>query len=49
MLEKWKLSIDKKVFACGILMDLSKAFNAIIIVSKTKRLWIYQTGFSCNL
>ena len=29
MLEKWKLSIDNKGFAVGILMDLSKAFDAI--------------------
>ena len=29
MLEKWKLSIDNKGFAGGILMDLSKAFDTI--------------------
>ena len=29
MLEKWKLSIDNKGFARGVLMDLSKAFDAI--------------------
>ena len=30
MLEKWKLSIDNKGFAGGVLMDLSKGFDAII-------------------
>ena len=29
MLEKWKLSIDNKDFAGGVLMDLSKAFDTI--------------------
>ena len=29
MLEKWKLSIDNKSFAGGVLMDLSKAFDKI--------------------
>ena len=29
MLERWKLSIGKKDFAGGILMDLSKAFDTI--------------------
>ena len=29
MLEKWKLSIDNKGFAGGVLMDLSKAFDRI--------------------
>ena len=29
MFEKWKLSIDNKGFAGGILMDLSKAFDTI--------------------
>ena len=29
MLEKWKLSIDNKGFAGGVLMDLSKAFGII--------------------
>ena len=29
MLEKWKLSIDNKGFAGGVLMDLSKALNTI--------------------
>ena len=29
MLEKWKLSIDNKGFAGGILMDLSKTFDTI--------------------
>ena len=29
MLEKWKLSIDNKGFAGGVLMDLRKAFDAI--------------------
>ena len=29
MLEKWKLSKDKKGFSGGILVDLSKAFNTI--------------------
>ena len=29
MLEKWKLSIDNKGFAGGVLMDLSKAFDTI--------------------
>ena len=29
MLEKWKLSIDNKGFAGGVLMDLSKAFETI--------------------
>ena len=29
MLEKWKLSIDNKGFAGGVLMELSKAFNTI--------------------
>ena len=28
-LEKWKLSIDKKDFAGGVLMDLSKSFDTI--------------------
>ena len=27
MLEKWRLSIDKKGFAGGLLMDLSNAFD----------------------
>ena len=29
MLEKWKLFIDNKGFAGGVLMDLSKTFNTI--------------------
>ena len=29
MLEKWKLSIDNKGFAGGVLVDLSKAFDTI--------------------
>ena len=29
ILEKWKLSIDNKDFADGVLMDLSKAFDTI--------------------
>ena len=29
MLEKWKLSIDNKGFAGGVLMDLNKAFDTI--------------------
>ena len=29
MLEKWKLFIDNKGFASGVLMDLSKAFDTI--------------------
>ena len=29
MLEKWKLSTDNKVFAGGVLMDLSKALDLI--------------------
>ena len=29
MLEKWKLSIDNKGFADGVLMDLKKAFDTI--------------------
>ena len=29
MLERWKLSIGKKDFAGGVLMDLSKAFDTI--------------------
>ena len=29
MLEKCKLSVDKKDFAGGVLMDLSKAFDTI--------------------
>ena len=29
MLEKWKLSIDNKGLAGGVLMDLSKAFDTI--------------------
>ena len=28
-LEKWKLSIDEKDFAGGVLMDLSKSFDTI--------------------
>ena len=30
MLEKWKLCIDNKGFAGGVLMYLSKAFDKII-------------------
>ena len=30
MLEKWNLSMDNKGFAGGVLMDLSKGFDAII-------------------
>ena len=29
MLEKWKLSLENKGFAGGVLMDLSKAFDTI--------------------
>ena len=29
MLEKWKLSVDNKGFAGGVLLDLSKAFDTI--------------------
>ena len=29
MLEKWKLSIDNKGFAGGVLIDLSKAFETM--------------------
>ena len=29
MLEKWKLSIYKKSFAGGVLIDLSKVFDTI--------------------
>ena len=29
MLEKWKLSIEKKGFADGVLIDLSKGFDTI--------------------
>ena len=29
MLKKWKLSIDIKGFAGGVLMDLSKAFDTL--------------------
>ena len=29
MVEKWKKSLDNKGYACGVLMDLSKAFDTI--------------------
>ena len=44
MLEKWKLSINNKGFAGGVLMDLSKAFNTInhqLLLAK-----LHANGFS---
>ena len=44
MLEKWKLSIDNKGFAGGILMDLRKAFDTINHPLLLAKLHVY--GFS---
>ena len=44
MLEKWKLSIDNKGFAGGVLMDLSKAFETINLPLLLAKLHAY--GFS---
>ena len=45
MLEKWKLSIDNKGFAGGVLMDLrSKAFDSINHQLSLAKL--YAFGFS---
>ena len=44
MLEKWKLSIDNKGFAGGVLMDLSKAFETINLPLLLAKLLAY--GFS---
>ena len=43
MLEKWKLSIDNNSFAGEVLMDLTKAFDAIN--HRSSCLWIQQAGF----
>ena len=46
MIEKWKKSLDKKGFAGGILMDLSKAFDTInhdLLIAK-----LHAYGFSIN-
>ena len=43
MIEKWKMSLDDHRFADGILMDLSKAFDAInheLLIAK-----LYAYGF----
>ena len=42
MLEKWKLSIDNKGFARGVLMDLSKAFDAINHLLMLAKLHAYR-------
>ena len=52
ILENWKLFIDNKDFAGGVLMNLSKASDTIIqqlSFGKGACLWIQQTGFSYNL
>ena len=44
MLEKWKLSIDNKGFAGGVLMELSKAFNTINHPLLLAKLHAYRFG-----
>ena len=46
MIEKWKRSLDKKGFAGGVLMDLSKAFDTInyeLLIAK-----LHAYGFDLN-
>ena len=44
MIEKWKKSLDgDRGFVASILMDLSKAFDALnheLLIAKTRCLWI---------
>ena len=44
MLEKWKLFIDNKGFAGGVLMNLSKAFDTINHPSLLAKLHAYEFG-----
>ena len=47
MLEKWKLFIDNKGSAGGVLIDLRK--KSPITISKVACLRIQQIGFNCSM
>ena len=52
MLGKWKLSIDNKGYAGGVLMNLSKAFETInhpLLLANLRSYGFSKTSFSYNM